>query len=50
MVLTLKIPAVERMLTHLYLLHGRQVLQLRVVDLLLQHQLLEVLSCIGLPL
>ena len=36
--------------THLYLLHGGQVLQLRVVDLLLQHQLLEVLSRVRLPL
>lgn len=37
-------------MTHLYLLHGGQVLQLGVVDLLLQHQLLEVLSGIRLPL
>lgn len=36
--------------THLYLLHGGQVLQLGVVDLLLKHQLLEVLSGIRLPL
>lgn len=36
--------------THLYLLHGCQVLQLCVADLLLQHQLLEVLSCVWLPL
>lgn len=33
-----------------YLLHGCQVLELRVADLLLQHQLLEVLRRIGLPL
>lgn len=36
--------------THLYLLHSSQVVQLGVVDLLLQHQLLEVLRCIRLPL
>ena len=34
-----------------YLLHGRQVVELDTVDLLLlQHQLLEVLSSIWLPL
>lgn len=36
--------------THLDLLHGSQVVQLGVVDLLLKHQLLEVLSCVRLPL
>lgn len=35
---------------HLYLLHGSQILQLGVTDLLLQHQLLEVLRCVRLPL
>lgn len=35
---------------YLHLLHGSQVLQLGIVDLLLQHQLLEVLSRIGLSL
>lgn len=49
-VVTLRVPEFERTQTHLYLLHGGQVLQLSVVDLLLQHQLLEVLSCIRLPL
>lgn len=40
----------ETSCTHLYLLHSGQVLQLGVVDLLLQHQLLEVLSSVRLPL
>lgn len=35
---------------HLYLLHSSQILQLGVTDLLLQHQLLEVLRCVWLPL
>ena len=36
--------------THLYLLHSSQILQLGITYLLLQHQLLEVLSRIRLPL
>lgn len=48
--LILKGLELERTYTHLYLLHSSQVLQLSVVDLLLQHQLLEVLSCVRLPL
>lgn len=35
---------------HDYLLHSRQVMQLSVVDLLLQHELLEVLRCVRLSL
>lgn len=35
---------------HLYLLHSSQILKLGVTDLLLQHQLLEVLRCVWLPL
>ena len=33
-----------------YLLHSGQVVELCVADLLLQHQMLEVLSCLRLPL
>lgn len=33
-----------------YLLHSSQVMELGTVDLLLQHELLEVLSSIWLPL
>lgn len=37
-------------LVHRYLLHSSQVVELGVADLLLQHELLEVLSGVGLPL
>lgn len=37
-------------LFHCYLLHSSQVLELGIADLLLQHELLEVLGCIGLSL
>lgn len=36
--------------SHHHLLHSSQVVELGAVDLLLQHELLEVLSCIRLPL
>lgn len=37
-------------LFHCYLLHSSQVLELGIADLLLQHELLEVLGCVGLSL
>lgn len=37
-------------LFHRYLLHSSQVLELGIADLLLQHELLEVLGCIRLSL
>lgn len=42
-------PCPSQLLTS-HLLNGCQAMQLGIAELLLEHELVEILSCIGLPL